>query len=83
MCRKLSKGAKRLAGMTKMLLINSNINKEEYDRWKLGQVMQEKYKHIVRACRDGVRKTRAHLELRLASYMKGNKSFYKLNQQQK
>lgn len=58
-----------------MLLMNSNA-KKEYERWKQGQVTQKEYRHCS-SLQDGVRKTKAHLELRLAKYMKGNKSFYK------
>lgn len=34
---------------------------------------RDQYKDTVRACRAGVRKTKAHLEVSLARYVKGNK----------
>lgn len=52
--------------------------KETNKRWKLGHVLQEGCKDAVWACRDGVRKTKAHLELHLAGDLKGKKKgFYK------
>jgi len=41
--------------------------------WKEGQVTWEKYRNVVRACRDATRKAKAHLELNLARDVKNNK----------
>jgi len=48
-------------------------------QWKQGQVSWEEYKEVARLCRDGVRKTKAQLELNLARSAKKNKKdlFYK------
>jgi len=64
------------------------VNKELLDKvkhkkkasrgWKQGQVAWEKYREIVRAARDQVRKAKALTELNLARDIKGNKkSFYR------
>jgi len=46
--------------------------------WKEGQATWEKYRNVVRACKDATRKAKAHLELKLARALKGNKkSFFK------
>lgn len=47
-------------------------------RWEQGQVTQEEYSVAVQSCRDGVRKTKAHLELNLAMNVKDHREvFYK------
>jgi len=40
---------------------------------KEGQVTWEEYRNVVRACRDAMRKAKAHLELQLARDVKKNK----------
>ena len=47
-------------------------------QWKQGRVTWEYYRDAARLCRDGVRKTKAELELELArSAKKNKKSFYR------
>jgi len=41
--------------------------------WKVGQATWEKYRNVVRACRDATRKAKAHLELKVARDVKNNK----------
>lgn len=38
--------------------------KAAYRRWKQGQATKEECRYIVHICRDGIRKVKAHLELR-------------------
>ena len=40
---------------------------------KEGQDTWEEYRNVVRACRDAMRKAKAHLELKLARDVKNNK----------
>lgn len=47
--------------------------KKVYEVRKKGLATLEEYKNIVRACRDAVRKVKAHLELNLAREVKDNK----------
>lgn len=64
---KLTKEGRRPAWINKELLAKLKQEKEIYRMWRKGLVMWEKYRSIVRVCRD------AHLELNLASDGKGNK----------
>jgi len=41
--------------------------------WKEGQATWEEYRNVVRACRDGTRKAKTHLELKLARNVRNNK----------
>ena len=51
--------------------------KAAHRRWKQRQATKEEFGNIAWACRDGIRKAKCHLELRLARDVKGNKkSFY-------
>lgn len=45
--------------------------------WERGLVTGEEYRSTVRACRDGTRRARAHLELRLAGEVTAKKGFCK------
>jgi len=46
--------------------------------WKEGQATWEKYRNFVRACREAMRKAKAHLESNLARDVRDNKkSFFK------
>jgi len=40
--------------------------KAVYRRWKQGQAVNEKFKNTAQACKGGVRKAKAQLQLRLA-----------------
>jgi len=51
--------------------------KKVYEVRKKGLATLEEYKNIVRACRDAVRKVKAHLELNLAQEVKDKKSGFK------
>ena len=44
-----------------------------YRKWKQGCVSWEKYRAVVRVCRDRVRKAKAQMELNLARDVKDNK----------
>ncbi|NXW45597.1 INVS protein, partial [Nyctiprogne leucopyga] len=44
-----------------------------YKRWKQGWPAKEEFKNVVWACRDGVRKAKTQMELRLARDVTGNK----------
>ncbi|KAK4832789.1 hypothetical protein QYF61_025657 [Mycteria americana] len=49
-----------------------------YDLWKKGQATQEDYKDVMRLCREKSRRSKAQLELNLATAIKDNKKcFYK------
>jgi len=52
--------------------------KELHREWKQGQVTWEEYRDAARLCRDGVRKTKAQMELNLARDAVNNKKgFYR------
>jgi len=59
--------------MSKELLTELRCTKEAYKMWKQGQVTQEKYRHAVQSCRDGVKKAKTNLELNLSKNEKDNK----------
>lgn len=51
------------------------MQKDVHRRWKQGQSTKEEFRNIAWACRDGIRKDKAQLELRFAKDIKGNESF--------
>jgi len=64
--------------MSKELLAKLKWNKKVYAMWKEGQVTWEEYRNIVRVSRNGTRKTKIHLELRLVRDIKDSKKgFFK------
>ncbi|GAB0203755.1 mitochondrial enolase superfamily member 1 [Grus japonensis] len=64
--------------MSKELLENLKGKKEVYRMWKKGLATWEEYRNVVRVCGDATRKAKAHLELKLARDVKGNKKdFFK------
>jgi len=64
--------------MNKQLLDNLKHRKEAYRGWKQGQVTWEKYREIVEAAKEQVRKAKALTELNLARVVKSKKkSFYR------
>ncbi|GAB0209929.1 mitochondrial enolase superfamily member 1 [Grus japonensis] len=76
--RKSGKNTKRPPWMNKELLDKLKHKREAYRGWKQGQVAWEKYREIVQAARDQVRKAKALRELNLARDIEGNKkSFYR------
>jgi len=65
-------------------LLGLRRNRRVYHLWKKRQVTQDEYRGLIRSCRDEIRKTKAQLELRLATIVRDNKKcFYKYHQQQK
>jgi len=76
--RKSSKGGRRPAWMRKEILAELIQKRKIYGMWKEGQATWEECRNVVRACRDAMRKAKAHLELKLARDIKDNKrSFFK------
>ncbi|PKU32349.1 glycerol kinase [Limosa lapponica baueri] len=64
--------------MSKELLEKLRWKKEVYRMWKKGLATWEKYRNIVRVCRDATRKAKAYLELNLGRDVKDNKKgFFK------
>ena len=70
---KESRQSKRPPWLNCELLRLLKTKREEYQKWKSGQIPVENYKGIVRACRDAVRKTTAQLESKLARAVKNYK----------
>ncbi|KAK4816300.1 hypothetical protein QYF61_014598 [Mycteria americana] len=69
---------RRPAWLTRELWLELRKKKRFYDLWKKGQATQEDYKDVVRLCREKIRRTKAQLELNLATAIKDNKKcFYK------
>ena len=77
-CKKSGKEGKKLAWLSRDLLVKLKGKKEMHRQWKQGQVSWEEYRDTARLCRDGVRKAKARLELNLARDAKNNKKgFYR------
>jgi len=62
--------------MNKELPDKLKHKKEAYRAWKQGQVAWEKYRDIIRAASDQVRKAKAMTEINLARDIKGNKKSF-------
>ena len=60
MCRKWSKGDRRLSWRNRFLLTKFNHGKKAYQRQKQGQEAEEEYGDSIWACSDGVRKARVY-----------------------
>jgi len=60
--------------MIKDLLVEPRWKIKIHGMWKEGQVTWEEYRNVIRACRDAMRKAKAHLELNLAGDVKHNKN---------
>ncbi|TRZ09501.1 hypothetical protein HGM15179_017597, partial [Zosterops borbonicus] len=74
----MSRRGKRPAWMGNEVLKELRNKKSMYHLWKEGQVSQEVFKGVARACRKKIREAKAQLELNLANFVKDNKkSFYK------
>lgn len=56
---------------SKLLLNKFKHNRQQAWGEKQGQVTQEAHRHDVQACRDGVRKSKAYLELKMTKDVKG------------
>jgi len=64
--------------MSKQLLAELKWKRKVYRMWKEGQATWEKYRNIVRACKEAMRKAKANLELNLARDDKDNtKGFFR------
>jgi len=68
--KKSSKGGRRPAWLNKELLVEIRWKRKVYGMWKEGQATWEEYRNVVRACKDATRKSKAHLELKLAGMSK-------------
>uniref|UniRef100_A0A8C3BA48 Reverse transcriptase domain-containing protein n=1 Tax=Cairina moschata TaxID=8855 RepID=A0A8C3BA48_CAIMO len=76
--RKLGKGGRKPAWMSKELINKIKRKRMVYEMWKKSLSYWEEYRCVVRACRDAKRKAKAHLEMRLAKEIKDNKKgFFK------
>jgi len=76
--KKSRKGGRRPTWMSKELLAELRRKRKIHGMWKEGQATWEEYRNVVKACRDAMRKAKAHLELKLARDVKDNKkSFFK------
>ncbi|CAM5110091.1 unnamed protein product [Eretmochelys imbricata] len=73
MCRKNSKYGRRPAWLNGEILADLKHKKEAYKKWKVGYMTREEYKNIALACRNEIRRAKAHLELQLARDVKSNK----------
>jgi len=71
--KKCSKGGRRPAWLNRELLAELKWKRNVHGMWKDGQTAWEKYRNVVRACRDVTRKAKAHLEFKLARNVKNNK----------
>jgi len=76
MCQKMSWQGGRLAWLNTELWLELRIEGRVYVLWKKGQATQEHYKHIVRLCREKVRRAKAQPELSLATAAKGNNKLF-------
>ena len=64
--------------MSNELLAKLKWKRKVYGMWKEGQTTWEEHRNVVRACREAMRKAKAHLELNLARDVKDNKKgFFK------
>jgi len=79
------KGRQETSRLYRNLLIKLKSKKKMHRQWKQGQVLREEYKEATRLCKDGVRKTKAQLELNVARDTKKNKKscYWCLNQKRK
>jgi len=71
--KKSGKGGRTPAWMSKELLAKFKYKRKVYGMWRERQVTWEKYRNIVRECREVMRKSKDHLELNLAMDVKGIK----------
>ncbi|CAM5088467.1 unnamed protein product [Eretmochelys imbricata] len=78
MCRKNSKYGRRPAWLNSEILADLKHKREAYKKWKIRQMTRDEFIDIARACRNGIRKAKSHLELQLARDVKSNKKgFFK------
>jgi len=72
-CKKSGKAGKRLAWLSRDLLVKLQSKGELHRQWKQGQASWEERRDTAWLCRDGVRKAKVQLELNLARDAKANK----------
>ncbi|KAK4828902.1 hypothetical protein QYF61_001460 [Mycteria americana] len=78
MCCKTNWRGRRPAWLNRELLLRLRKRRRVYHFWKKGQATQEEYRDLVKSCRERIRKTKAQLELNLATVVRDNKKcFYK------
>ena len=76
--KKLSRGGRRLAWLSKDLQLKLREKREMYRKWKQGCVAWEEYSAVVHVCRHAIREIKAQMELKLARDVKNNtKGFYR------
>ncbi|TRZ05653.1 hypothetical protein HGM15179_021454 [Zosterops borbonicus] len=77
-CQKMSRRGKHPAWMDKEVSKELRNKKRMYHLWKEGQVSQEVFKGVARACRKKIREAKAEFEHKIATFLKDNKKcFYK------
>jgi len=75
-CRKMNWQGRPLAWLNRKLLLGLRKKWGAYHLWKKGQATQEKYRGLIRSCREEIRKAKAQLEM--AIFVRDNKKcFYK------
>jgi len=84
MCHKTNQQGRQPAWLNRELLLGLRRKRRVYHSWQKGQATQEQYRGLVRSCREGIRKGKAQVELRLATVVKDKKKcFYKYINNQK
>jgi len=74
----LGKEGKIPAWLSQDMLVKLKSKSELPRQWKQGQVSWEEYRYAAPLCRDGVRKAKVRLDLKLARDTKNNnKGFYR------
>ncbi|XP_058028993.1 uncharacterized protein LOC131193128 [Ahaetulla prasina] len=76
MKKKNNRSQKKPAWMHKELSDKLKDKKDKYKKWKEGQITKAEYQQIAQACKDEVRKAKAHNEQRLATKVKNNKKSF-------
>ncbi|KFZ48070.1 hypothetical protein N321_02745, partial [Antrostomus carolinensis] len=76
--KKSSRGGRKLAWLSKDLLVKLREKKEMYREWKQVCVAWEEYRDDLQMCRDGIKKAKAAVELKLVRHMKNiKKGFFR------
>ena len=75
---KSRRGGRKLARMSKDLLVKLREKREKYRQWKEACVAWEEYRDSVQTCRNAIRKAKEQTERNLAKHVKNNKKgFYR------
>lgn len=77
LCRKTSRGSRKLTCLRKDLLFKLKDKKYAYRHQKQGFVVLEEYRDAVWTCRAGIRKDKAQVKLYLAKNVKNSKGLYR------